>query len=85
MSPLSKTALVATLVLSASIGITRLTRSEVTVHHFANLFSKKPSQGVDSSLSTKATKPLTTSNLFNLTFEPDPNDPPTTTGGSGTR
>lgn len=86
MSTFSKTAFIATLALGTSIRLTTIQVSGVGFRNVADLFSKQASQSVRNSLDTKATKSLNrTFNSFSVTFEPDPNDPPTTTGGSGTR
>lgn len=86
MSTFSKTAFIATLALGTSIGLATLQVSGVGFRNVADLFFKQASQSVRNSPNPKATKSLNrTLNSVNVTFEPDPNDPPTTTGGSGTR
>jgi hypothetical protein len=90
MSTFFKTAFMATLVLSALIGLDRLQVVGVEPRKFFNLLYAQASQGVCAALDAKVlrtvvTKPSDVPDDFKATFEPDPNDPPTTTGGSGTR
>lgn len=90
MSTFFKTACMATLVLSALIGLDKLQVVGVEPRKIFNLLCAQTSQDVCAALDAKVLhttviKQSDVPDTFKATFEPDPNDPPTTTGGSGTR
>ncbi|NDJ16831.1 hypothetical protein [Myxacorys almedinensis] len=86
MSTFSKTAFVATLALGALMGLNMSQVSGAPFRQLADLFLEQASHGFRDPMRSTATKSFgSASDSLYATFEPDPNDPPTTTGGSGTR
>lgn len=79
MSTFSRMALTATLALGASLSLAKFAQAEViTIARSLDA----PSAGMVYSTFSNS---QSVSNFIDSTFDPEPNPPPSTTGGSGTR